>query len=116
MGAIHVWRRVLNAIFGPITRSLEARRIRQSYTAPLLCGAGRDRVRYYRSGRSVDVGAELLTGSIQRRIYYSQPLSWRETGELLTTEEAQQVIDAVCHHFDSRKVKWALYPPLSAAT
>jgi hypothetical protein len=26
------------------------------------------------------------------------------------------VIDAVCRHFDSRHVKWELWPPLSAAT
>ena len=115
MAAIHVWQCALNAIFGPLERSLEARRLRQSYTAPVMCGAGRDSVRYYTSGLLVDVGAELLTGSIQRRIYHSKPLSWRETGEPLTAQENQQVIDAVCRHFDSRRVKWELWPPVGAA-
>jgi hypothetical protein len=116
MAAIHVWRRVLDAIFGPLERSLESRRVRQSYIAPVICGAGRDTMRYYSRGRSVDVGAELLTGSVQRRIYHAHPLSWRDTGETLTAEETQRVIDAVCRHFDSRRVKWELYPPQSAAT
>ena len=116
MAAIHVWRGALDAMFSPLERFLEKRRLRRSYAAPVVCGAGRDRVRYYARGRSVDVAAELLVGDVQRRIYRAQPLRWHETGERLTDSEAQQVIDAVCRHFDSRHVKWELWPPLSAAT
>lgn len=116
MAAIHVWRRVLNATFGPLERSLEAWRLRQSYAAPVVCGAGRDRMRYYSQGRSVDVQAELMVGPVERRIYRSQHLKWRDTGANLSDAEARQVLDAVCRHFDSRKVKWEFWPALSAAT
>jgi hypothetical protein len=116
MAAIHVWRRVLDAIFGPLERSLEARRARQSYITPVICGAGRDRMRYYNHGRSVDVQAELLVGPIERRIYRSQQLRWRDTGADLSDAEANKVIDAVCRHFDRRKVKWEFWPAQSAAT
>jgi hypothetical protein len=109
MAAIHVWRQALGAIFGLLERSIEARRMRQGYVAPFVTGSGRDSVRYYSSGRSVDVGAELLTGDVERRIYASYSLAWRETGDRLTESEATQVVDAVCRHFDQRKVKWEIF-------
>jgi hypothetical protein len=108
--------RVLDAILGPLERSIEARRVRRSYTAPLVTGSGRDSMRCYSGGRSVDVGAELLTGDVERRIYASYPLVWRDTGEKLTEAEAAHVIDSVCRHFDRRKVKWAIFPSATIST
>jgi carbon monoxide dehydrogenase subunit G len=116
MAAIHVWRRVLDAFFGPLERSVEARRVRRSYSTPFVTGSGRDSMRFYSGGRSVDVSAELLMGDVQRRIHASYLLVWRETGEKLTEAQATHVIDSVCQHFDQRKVKWEIFPAETIST
>jgi hypothetical protein len=106
------WRTVveptMDAVFGPIGGFLDKRRRKKSYERPVICGHGRDALRYYENGRFVVVEAELTCGDgySGRLIYRCYPLSWNDSHEVLSEAEAERVFRNLCAELDRRKVRW----------
>ena len=86
----------------------EKRRLAKSFAGPFVRAYGRDTFRYYQDGRSVDLNAELMTGStgIDRVIYKENPLKWNDTTEALTVEERERAYQELIGHFNRNKVRW----------
>jgi hypothetical protein len=91
-----------------ISSFFEKRRLQKSFAKLFVRAYGRDTFRYYENGRSVNVNAELMTGStgIDRVIYHQCPLKWNDTGQALTTEEREKVFQKVVAYFDEAGIKW----------
>jgi len=89
----------------------EKRRLRKSFTKPFVRAYGRDTFRYYEHGRSVNLNAELMTGStgVDRVIYRQCPLNWNDTSEALTSEESERAYQILVEHFNRKKVRWKYY-------
>lgn len=94
---------VLNAI----ESFAEAKRLRKSFTYPVI-GGGRDSFRYYEKGRWTTVVAEMMPGSteIDKVIYRRCPMKWNDTGESLTEAEREKVFQTVGAYFDEKKMRW----------
>jgi len=87
---------------------LEERRLRQSFSRPVIRCYQRDAFRYYENGRWVTVEGELMSGraEIERVIYRQCPLKWNDIGKALTTEERDRVLRKVGEHLDESGIKW----------
>jgi len=104
-----LWRKALRAVFGPLERRIEQRRVRESFSRPLVVGYGRDAVKFFENGRSVVVEAELMAGEVDRQLYRSSHLKWSDSGAELSPVERGNVFQHVCADFDRRKVRWRFY-------
>jgi hypothetical protein len=97
----------MDALLGPIGRFLDKRRRKKSFKRPVICGHGRDALRYYENGHYVVVEAELMCGDLDRLVFRNCPLKWDDSGELLTEAEAEQVMRLFCAELDRNKIRWA---------
>jgi hypothetical protein len=94
------------SVFGPMGRFLDKRRRKNSFQRPVICGHGRDALKYYENGHYVVVGAELQFGDLDRLVFPNQPLKWDDTGELLGKTEAERVMRSFCAELDRNKIRW----------
>jgi hypothetical protein len=106
------WRRFVepafDAAFGPLGRFLDKRRRRESFKRPVICGHGRDALRYYESGHYVVIEAELMCGGLERLVSPNRTLKWDDVEDALTDEEAARVLRNFCAELDRQKIRWAL--------
>ena len=108
--SLKTWRTVgepaMDAVFGPIGNFLDRRRRKNSFQKPVICGHGRDALRYYENGDFVVIEAELMCGDLDRLILRSHPLKWEVSGELLGDAKAELVMQKFCHELDRKKIRW----------
>jgi hypothetical protein len=104
--SLTTWRAILNAVFGPVERFLDKRRRKKSFRRPVICGHGRDALRYYENGHFVVIEAELMCSEIDRKIWRSSVLKWDDSGERLSEADAARVVHNLCGHLDHGKVRW----------
>jgi hypothetical protein len=99
---------MLNDMFGLIAKFLDKRRRKKSFQRPVICGEGRDALRYYENGHYVIIEAELMCGEFDRRIWRSSVLRWDDSSERLSDADSARVIQNVCDYFDCKNVRWQL--------
>ena len=108
--SLKFWRTVvepaMDAVFGPIGRFLDRRRRKKSFQRPVICGHGRDALRYYENGHYVVVEAELEFGDLDRLIFRRYPLKWDDSRELLNEAEEERVMQKFCAELDRNKIRW----------
>jgi len=92
--------------FSGLAHFVNGRQSEESFKRPVVCGFGRDALKYKSMGRTVIVPAELESGEYERAIDRSAALKWVETGVDLTTTEREGVFRDICAHLDRKKVKW----------
>jgi hypothetical protein len=104
------WNTTLDAVFRPLERFLDKRRRKKSFERPVICGHGRDALRYYEKGCYVVVEAELNIGPncSGRLIHRCCFLKWDDTCEQLGEAETQRVIESLCAELDRKKIRWAI--------
>lgn len=96
--------RLLNLLFS----YLERRRLRRSLDAPFFVASGRDAYVYYENGRSTEIYAEMMAGTVVRRIH-RQNLKWCESGESLPAAKQAEVLSQFCSFLDKEHIKWEFY-------
>jgi hypothetical protein len=96
----------MDAVFEPIGRFLDRRRRRRSFRQPVICGHGRDALRYYENGHYVVVEAELMCGDLDRLIFRNNLLKWDDGEELLSEAEAERVMRRFCAELDRKRIRW----------
>jgi len=93
--------RPLDPLFG----WLERRRVRKSFLAPVVVGAGRDALQVYTNGRSVVIEAELMQGELDRLIH-RMPLYWTDSREKLSDAESDRIYAYLTADLDRRRIRW----------
>jgi hypothetical protein len=109
---LKLWRQFVepafDAVFGPMGKFLDRRRRKKSFRQPVICGHGRDALRYYENGHYVVIEAELTFGygGSGRLIYRDCPLKWDDNQKRFSEVEAKRVIQVLCEQLDRRGVRW----------
>lgn len=103
-----IWRATVERFFGWTDSVIDQKRIRESFSHPVIKQSGPERIRYYENGRSTAITCHFgpSRGDIDLIIHKNAPLRWQDTGALLTPEESEQVFQKVGEHLDERKVRW----------
>lgn len=84
----------------------EKRRLSQSLSSPFVVPYQRDAFRYYESGRSTTIDAELMFGEYDRLVHYGGFLKWDDNGAELTRDEEKRAFERLVQYLNQRKIKW----------
>ena len=105
---LRIWHATLGRFFEWIDSAIEQRRIRESFSHPIIKRAGRETLMYYESGRSTAITCDLALGcrDLDLLIFKKAPLKWLDTGEPLTPQESERVFQKVAEHLDKMKIRW----------
>ena len=60
---LKMWQATIGRFIGWVDTAMDQKLLRESIVKPFVRAYGRDTFRYYESGRSVDLDAEMMTGS-----------------------------------------------------
>ena len=86
---------IVRDILNRISANGEKKRLRRSLNETFFDGTGRDAFQFYENGRSVTIYAEMMLGSVERRIH-RQTLTWNDSGEPLGEAKQTEVVTAFC--------------------
>jgi hypothetical protein len=99
---------IVRDILNRISANGEKKRLRRSLNETFFDGTGRDAFQFYENGRSVTIYAEMMLGSVERRIH-RQTLTWNDSGEPLGEAKQTEVVTAFCQYLDRRAIKWEVF-------